>query len=649
MSRIQRFIACSIVFLVCGLLYWPHAFSRLAVYDDEGYVMMSIRTFLDGHALYKDTFTQYGPFFYQLSQIIHDTLDWPLSHDGVRLKTVLVVATSLALAFYLLQQRGLISLPEKLDDRYRAWKISTVAGIGVILLFSHLSKLGLEPGHPQEFVLLLVMLWLFTSTQLCSLRHRSSSFETAAYGIFLGMIVGCMLMVKLNCGILLAIPTLLVGKLQTRRSESSKWLVGMLVIVTLSTIAAGSLSSLATTTWTVSLLLSAIAILAISASDPSCSCRLKQNQESWLSHSYLLVSVGLGASSIVSYSIFSLYTQGLTIGEISYGLVGQHRNLTKEFFQGVQAPWMFLILSFAANVYSIGVWKSYFAPSWLGPLRRVFEVGLISAFCIGFSSDAQHGLERLPATLVLATLGPSYLILSRVTWILEDRQKHIVCDSHMMLAILFPMIAYPVAGTQLEIGTIPMLMAITMAWIAEIQPYQFARSVQVKLFAVMVGAWFMTSGLIWSQYLHHPPLDLAGAHWLRIDAVQADHEREMTGKLLEVSRSSYPVSNKIVFLGHTSNRYYFWTGLQPLTASNPTFWNRLIGSSHENAILKALEETPRTCVVTFEESEKLVGNKTPRTIKWIRQHSVDFRWRENIWITHRERANPRSELLDDMR
>ena len=64
------------------------SFTSLAFYDDESYVMMTIRTFGDGHRLYGDTYTQYGPAFYAISTVIHDWVGVPLTHDAGRLKTV---------------------------------------------------------------------------------------------------------------------------------------------------------------------------------------------------------------------------------------------------------------------------------------------------------------------------------------------------------------------------------------------------------------------------------------------------------------------------------------------------------------------------------------------------------------------------------
>ena len=39
-------------------------FSTFARYDDEGYVMASLQSFLNGHALYDEVYSTFGPAYY---------------------------------------------------------------------------------------------------------------------------------------------------------------------------------------------------------------------------------------------------------------------------------------------------------------------------------------------------------------------------------------------------------------------------------------------------------------------------------------------------------------------------------------------------------------------------------------------------------
>ena len=74
----------------------------MATYDDESYVMMTIKTFLDGDRLYAEMFTQYGSAYFMIPQAIHGIMGVPITHDVVRLKIE---------AFSRLEQTTILRLP----------------------------------------------------------------------------------------------------------------------------------------------------------------------------------------------------------------------------------------------------------------------------------------------------------------------------------------------------------------------------------------------------------------------------------------------------------------------------------------------------------------------------------------------------------
>ena len=127
------------VFALCAAFTLTHSYSSMATHDDESYVMMTIKTFLDGDRLYAETFTQYGPAYYMIQQPIHGIMGVPITHDVVRLKTV---ATWLLIGLL----SGIIVL--KMTKSRLAGTIATLFAV------LQLKNLGLEPAHPQELVAL---------------------------------------------------------------------------------------------------------------------------------------------------------------------------------------------------------------------------------------------------------------------------------------------------------------------------------------------------------------------------------------------------------------------------------------------------------------------------------------------------------------
>ena len=62
MKRFDR-IAVLVLAGLAVLAGFGLMFSTYMTYDDEGYVLFSLRNFVDGGGLYDRVFSQYGPFF----------------------------------------------------------------------------------------------------------------------------------------------------------------------------------------------------------------------------------------------------------------------------------------------------------------------------------------------------------------------------------------------------------------------------------------------------------------------------------------------------------------------------------------------------------------------------------------------------------
>jgi hypothetical protein len=64
-SRNLNLIASSVfITLVSAIAAYYRAFSSLALYDDEGTMMMTVKRFFEGNALYDQVASVYGPLYY---------------------------------------------------------------------------------------------------------------------------------------------------------------------------------------------------------------------------------------------------------------------------------------------------------------------------------------------------------------------------------------------------------------------------------------------------------------------------------------------------------------------------------------------------------------------------------------------------------
>ena len=180
-------IALAWLFAAAELGYWALGIFRM--YDDQGYVMLTLKQYREGHALYDDVFSQYGPAYYLIRDLLYG--DARVSHD----LTALVSAAHGTLCCALLA--------------FITYVVTRSYWGSLLVLLIAPSRVGdflNEAGHPQETICVLVLL----ATLAVALPLRAVS-----RGVLLGMIVGLVSMMKPNVGVFLAIPAVLYYLLQS--------------------------------------------------------------------------------------------------------------------------------------------------------------------------------------------------------------------------------------------------------------------------------------------------------------------------------------------------------------------------------------------------------------------------------------------------
>ncbi|MEY3775585.1 MAG: hypothetical protein RLZZ129_2365 [Verrucomicrobiota bacterium] len=152
------------------------------LYDDEGYVLLSLRDYLAGGRLYDEIFTQYGPWPFVYHQLVTAVLAEPLTHTLGRWLTaahwtgcgLLMGATAL-----------------RLTNRPVA-ALATGAAT-----FSLLWQMNSEPTHPGSLIAVLVAGAVYAMVRLPTLARP----EVAA--AWLGVTTALLCLTKINVGLLL--------------------------------------------------------------------------------------------------------------------------------------------------------------------------------------------------------------------------------------------------------------------------------------------------------------------------------------------------------------------------------------------------------------------------------------------------------------
>lgn len=144
-NRWLRFAAIVVGFgavtLVTALIARPRMFSIIMSYDDEGYMLTALKSFIHRGHLYNQVFTQYGPFYYEFWGGLFSVFGIPVTHNAGRTITTIVwVSSCLGL--------GLVTM--------RLTR-SLLLGLGTqILCFTVQNVLVNEPMHPGGMVTLLL-------------------------------------------------------------------------------------------------------------------------------------------------------------------------------------------------------------------------------------------------------------------------------------------------------------------------------------------------------------------------------------------------------------------------------------------------------------------------------------------------------------
>ncbi|MCA9174491.1 MAG: hypothetical protein KDB14_08395 [Planctomycetales bacterium] len=640
-------------------------FSTFAEYDDEGYVMMSLVRFLAGDELYDKTYTQYGPAYFGLHGILHRVFGIEVSHDVVRIKTL---AQWLATAVLC------------------SWSVHRLTGNDWVALavmvgaFFHLDKLCLEPGHPQEICGLATAGLLLLATYLPDRRRQDAHSKRLSFVIAsgMGMLVGVLATTKINVGALggLAAGSVLgwrfcaawTGKLGGRLAGA------IAAICCLAPWLLTKPSLAAPGAWRLPLWSScgiaatAIALCGVQRTrrDTNASRDLFPWVEFW---SVILFVGSLVATAGVAIG-WGLAT-GTSLAGMYYGLIGQHRAFTLAFFHPAPLPIWTAAVAIAgiaaalhiARATGAGARKLRTRLPWLAGGVAVLAVGLATLGAIQATfQPLQHGLRERGMLLTwVAMLGPlvwlplfSRYFSDSKSDAESDAESDGECrglDARALLAVtatLFPMAGYPTPGTQLDVGTFPLLLAawigLANLWDQLAEPARaqagssgtirsmgahrlgpgtsasagaiglresaraktpMLRATRASLrLAIQTGVVvtclvLFARASVFAQGRHQAtPLGLPGATLLRLDSTRVQHKRW----LVEQLRTH---CDTFVFAQHGLNHLYFWSQLAPPTSINPTFWPLLLSDVQQQHIVNALGDYSRVGILDLDYGAEL--------------------------------------------
>lgn len=514
--------------LACAAVAYLELFSSFRPYDDEGILMLSNRLFLAGYEPYAELSWLYGPAQLAWVQLVHGLLAVPITHEAVRYLTLLQwLAVALVSGWLVRSLTG-----------------STIWGCTSLLLgFVYLDSIVNEPGHPQGLIALALLL-----VPLC-IGPPSSALRGGRW-LLVGVLLALVALVKPNAG-LFALAGVAV-------SLASLAPVGRWRTVLLAGAVAGSL-------------LFPFVLMLPFLKDPDC---IRFAAISGLSS---------GAAAIVAFRIRrdteAMHRRPVPLvaaGMVITGFIA----LSYAAILGIWPPDIAtVLLDYAA---SQADFYHYFR-SYSGLQVAMAGLSLVLATIVYVSGQGLPGRVAAKLAAALFVLAASYSIIiddpgnaqSMLGWampwcwaLIVSRPGGESTPARLLLALgasWSPLLAYPVPGSQLYFGCLPVLLAAVVcaadlarmlgqAWSARfpagggpaVLPHTIS-AIALLLAAILLLDQF---GAAKARYSSNTLLDLPGTGDLRIEPGRARQYRAL---------AEAADQHDVAFTTFRFNSLFFWT------------------------------------------------------------------------------------------
>lgn len=545
-------------------------FSTFMFYDDEGYVLTSLRNFATHGGLYREVYSQYGPFPYVFYALLQG-LGVELTHTAGRLVT-LAFWSGTALACAALVGRATTSF---------AARLAVLAGV-----FVYLWIMVSEPTHPGGLSAAIVAL-------LAWLGYRWIDAERpAAWAILIGAGTAMLFLTKINLGVFAAASALSWFALH-HESSSLRRRAPLLLMAGAAIFPFVLMRPLLGTPWvqTYALLFACSATAALGAAAIGTGPRLgwrALHTGAWAALGVIIAVLGV------------ILARGSTPHDVLEGLLLGPLRHPANF--SLNFPW-----PAGARIAAL-VSLSIFVLAWW--LRRRAWTGL----------DPAIAVLRLAASLALAatimrfpTISPDNLTFAFAApclwlflWPLSGENPGALA-ARRWVGLLFLgqyLHAFPVPGSQIAWGTFLALpLAALGAWPAVTslaahwpvrdslaRVFRFAFLAVVLAFAVGT-AWKLVQ--VGRRFEVGRNLDLPGAESIRLP--------ENASALFQILTVNAVAHGDLLFSEPGMFSFNLWSGLPTPTLKNVTHWFSLLHADQQHDIIRSLEANPRACVIIHRE------------------------------------------------
>lgn len=607
----------ALVAMAAAIAAYLALFTQFAPYDDEGTLLVTLKAFVHGDVLYRDIYSEYGPFYYEVFGGLFALSGHAVTTDASR-SIVIVIWVATSFLFGLATQR--------LTGRL-------MLGIsGMIVAFAALYVLTGEPMHPQGLSVLL--LGGFT---LLAVRGPTSRVAWAGAGC--GALLAALTLTKVNLGIFAIAAIALAAVLTVEPLQQRRWVRWPIVAAFLALpvfITARDLS----TGWVRDLM--ALEILAMSAIVVAAwPLRPRRGEgagglERWL--------LGAAAGFVLAFAaiVVAIILTGPSPADVYGGVVTEAlrvRNVLVTQFPSPPAAVDWGIVAVAAAVLATRLrFGGEGAPTvWPGLLRAA--AGLIIWFAV--------------ARIVVVALNPSAgnpdslpMVLAWVAavppgGVSESPYKRFLRVLLPALAVAETLQVYPVAGSQMGIAALTFVPVGALCLgdaLTSLRAWSEARGGRVlERFGVVAGVVTVALAAQLSldsiarpaangavAYGNQQALPFAGATQLRLPATDV----ETYTRLVQLLHRHHCTD----FIGYPNiDSLYLWSGIGAPPPQAPGAWINALNRERQQRIVDELRASPRPCAIRNDaRAEGWLHGAPPPDRPLVRYVLDDFRPVEQV-------------------
>lgn len=556
---------------IAGLLLTAYLMimTTLMVYDDEGFVLITLRNFLTGQPLYDVVFSQYGPapYLYHWLLTLGGTLE--LTHMFGRLITMIHwVVCAISVGW----------ITSQLADRHRF----ATGVFGTLCSFNLLWQMIAEPSHPGSMIAALLAVTAAVSVK--SLQEKSYS----RFAAMLGLAGSILVLTKVNVGGFFITGVGAFALIFTAWAKPWEKLARGFTLVGISLLPwllmMGNLDDFDFLGFTLKASLAGAGVWwLLPRSGPS----LHVPPKTWL-HTVAWFVAGLlliGGFIMMKGTSFSELIAAVIIDPLR-----QPGHFTvppqNSFHSGITAIFSFTIVAWAG-------WSRDRNPT---QYSRVLAIAAFSRFTLlvvfiwfafqrpspwGVFTYLDYVLPLLPLWLVRKNDG--------------EASQTLIAGLLSFLCLTQVLHAYPVAGSQIGWGCFLSITIIAPGVQRDL--YNLFQN-KFRPLAIIGGACaLIVAGMGtlslgqagWHRYNTSSPFPFAGAGDIRID----DHTRISITSLVQNAM----VHSDVLFTRQGMYSYNIWSGVPTPTAKNATHWFWLLDEQEQQEIINRLVDADRSAVI----------------------------------------------------